>query len=130
MAEAGRSNTFACLHCGRTVDASVPGTRYRNHCPWCLWSVHVASSRVQNDRSAECRGPMEPIAVSLQDDEWALVHRCEKCGDIKTNRIAGDDDMFALICLALRPLAKMPVPLEFIPEEVRARYRLDTGGGG
>src|SRR5262245_51861837 len=122
MPETGEATTFTCAHCGRTIASASHGTRFRNHCPWCLWSVHVASSRVQDDRASECRGHMEPIAVSLQDREWALVHRCQKCGVIKTNRLAGDDDMFAALVLALRPLANMPVPLELIPEEVRAMY--------
>src|SRR5438045_778046 len=123
MPETTECARFTCARCGRAIEVNSPGTRFRNHCPWCLWSVHVASSRVQDDRASECRGLMEPIAVSLQADEWALVHRCEKCAVIKTNRIAGDDDMFALICLALRPLAHMPVPLTLIPEEIRERYK-------
>lgn len=127
MSQTTEQTTFDCKRCGRSVELAAPGTQYRNHCPWCLWSVHVASSRVQDDRASSCQGLMEPIAVSLQSDEWALVHRCEQCEIIKTNRIAGDDDMFALICLALRPLANLPVPLEYIPEEIRARYKEDPG---
>jgi len=114
---------FQCGHCQRTVTTDAPGTKFRNHCPWCLWSVHVAASRVQDDRESTCRGLMEPIAVSVQGgEEWALVHRCAGCGEIKTNRVAGDDDMVALLCIALRPLASLPVPLEYIPEEARDRY--------
>lgn len=58
---------------------------------------------------------MEPIAVSTQKDgEWSLVHRCTVCGLIRTNRIAGDDDEAELLCLALRPLANLPFPLDVL----------------
>lgn len=56
---------------------------------------------------------MEPIAISAQrDGEWSLVHRCASCGNIKTNRIAGDDDTLLLMTLALRPLERLPFPLD------------------
>jgi hypothetical protein len=65
---------------------------------------------------------MEPIAISTQKDaEWSLVHRCVTCGDIKTNRIAGDDDTLALLCMALRPLEHLPFPLEQVLFEAKAK---------
>jgi hypothetical protein len=67
---------------------------------------------------------MDPIAISGQrDGEWSIVHRCEQCGVIKVNRIAGDDDSVVLICLALRPITNPPFPIEQIPAEAIARYR-------
>jgi len=36
-----RPGGFRCAHCGRQVAADAPGTHHRNHCPWCLWSVHL-----------------------------------------------------------------------------------------
>jgi len=55
---------------------------------------------------------MEPIAVwGRRDGAWALVHRCRTCGAIRTNRIAGDDDEWALMSLAARPLAQPPFPI-------------------
>jgi hypothetical protein len=57
------------------------------------------------DRRSGCRDVMEPIAVWVKKDgEWALVHRCRRCGKVNTNRIAGDDDENALQELARRPL--------------------------
>ena len=32
---------FTCLHCGKTVSLKAHGTEHRNHCPHCLWSLHV-----------------------------------------------------------------------------------------
>lgn len=85
----------------------------RNHCPFCLHSRHVAETRKQDDRTSTCLGIMEPIAISAQrDGEWSLVHRCASCGNIKTNRIAGDDDTLLLMTLALRPLERLPFPLD------------------
>ena len=109
--EAAPDPAFVCAHCGQVVPAQAPGTRHRNHCPWCLWSLHVDVR--PGDRRCGCRGPMEPIAVSVRPDgEWMLVHRCKACGVMRTNRIAGDDGPLALISLAVRPLARPPFPLE------------------
>jgi len=48
---------------------------------------------------------MAPIALWVKDDgEWALVHRCVRCGKTNTNRIAGDDGEAALRALARRLL--------------------------
>ncbi len=56
---------------------------------------------------------MEPIALWVRHgNEWALVHRCTKCGVIKTNRIAGDDEELLLVSMAVRPLASPPFPLD------------------
>ena len=67
------------------------------------------------DRRSSCRGPMEPIAIGIQPNgEWSLVHRCTRCGMIRMNRIAGDDNEVLLISMALRPLARPPFPLDKI----------------
>jgi hypothetical protein len=93
---------------------SAAGTRHRNHCPNCLWSLHVDGT-TPGDRSADCAAAMEPIAVCVRGDgEWALVHRCGGCGATRVNRIAGDDNPLALMRLAVRPLAQPPFPLEWL----------------
>ncbi|MEO0586330.1 MAG: RNHCP domain-containing protein [Planctomycetota bacterium] len=103
-----------CAHCKSEFSVRAPGTRHRNHCPYCLWSVHL--DRVPGDRAARCGGLMEPIGIEVRrGGEWALIHRCTSCGTIKTNRIAGDDDESALLRLALRPIAQLPFPLELPP---------------
>ena len=102
---------FFCEHCHQAVPGRAPGTEHRNHCPYCLWSVHVDMK--PGDRRSGCRGGMEPIAVSARNDgEWSLVHRCQACGKVATNRIAGDDNELALLSLAVRPLARPPFPLD------------------
>ena len=108
-----REKPFSCIHCGQHVDLSPSGTRYRNHCPHCLWSIHVDER--PGDRRSPCRSAMAPIAIEVREDgEWAVVHRCTACRAIKTNRIAGDDDPLALLQLALRPLAQPPFPLDML----------------
>lgn len=102
---------FTCLRCARAVSAATQGTRHRNHCPFCLWSVHVDGS--PGDRRCGCHGAMAPVALWVRDDgEWALVHRCERCAVLKSNRVAGDDSPERLLELALRPLRSPAFPLE------------------
>jgi hypothetical protein len=107
-------DSFRCRQCRLDVSMSAPGTRHRNHCPNCLWSLHVDDD-VPGDRSANCAGSMEPIGVSVRDDgEWALVHRCAACSTVHVNRIAGDDNPLMLMRLAVQPLARPPFPLEWL----------------
>ena len=114
-----RRNTekqFVCQHCGRTVSVTTAGMHHRNHCPWCLRSVHVDDRA--GDRASSCGGIMEPIAVSVRrGNEWILIHRCVRCGALKGNRIAGDDNELALMSLAVRPIAQPPFPLEGLYSE-------------
>jgi ribosome biogenesis GTPase len=106
-----KARQFTCRHCGRNVNAAAPGTMYRNHCPWCLRSIHV--DKQAGDRAASCGGIMEPIAISVRrGKEWVIIHRCVTCGALKENRIAGDDNEIALLSLAVRPVAQPPFPLD------------------
>ena len=111
---AGESSpAFLCAHCHNTVPGSAPGTVHRNHCPHCLWSLHVDLKT--GDRRSACRGSMEPVAVGIQaNGEWSIVHRCARCGMVRMNRIAGDDNEVLLVSMALRPLARPPFPLDRI----------------
>ena len=107
----GRSTDFVCVRCRAQVSGSAYGTKHRNHCPACLWSRHV--DELIGDRRASCRSGMEPIGVEVRaDGEWALIHRCSGCGQLRTNRIAGDDDVLKLMGLALRAVRSLPFPLE------------------
>jgi hypothetical protein len=100
----GAPQAFVCGHCGVTVLADAPGTGQRNHCPRCLHSVHLDIT--VGDRRSSCRGLMEPIALWLRGDgEVSLLHRCRRCGVIRANRLAGDDDEAAVRTLAHRVLS-------------------------
>lgn len=78
-------DSFICGHCGKEV---LPlGYSSRNHCPFCLWSLHVDIN--PGDRANECSGLMEPIRVETDPKKgFVIVHRCTKCGEIKRNRAA------------------------------------------
>ncbi|MCK4514649.1 MAG: RNHCP domain-containing protein [Spirochaetaceae bacterium] len=90
---------FTCAHCGVTVPACAPGTNHRNHCSHCLWSLHVDVR--PGDRAHLCCSPMEPIAIwVLASGERRIVHRCTRCGVLKANRVAGDDDDTVVTSLA------------------------------
>jgi len=101
---------FNCTHCGNSVVPEAYGTAHRNHCPWCLWSKHLDDE--PGDRASECRGAMEPVAVwARPGGDWAIIHRCRSCGELHSNRIAGDDNEVALVALATRAIAQPPFPL-------------------
>ncbi|MER7409614.1 MULTISPECIES: RNHCP domain-containing protein [Streptomyces] len=99
-----REQDFRCVGCRLDVPGQAPGTAHRNHCPHCLASLHV-DDRVPGDRAASCRGRMEAFGLSVRPDgEWMLIHRCLACEELSANRIAGDDNVLALVRLALAPL--------------------------
>ena len=82
---------FMCGHCRQPVNNSSFGTVNRNNCPSCLFSLHVDNK--VGDRTTLCGGVMPPIGKLLKKDgEEVLVHRCKRCGAIRKNRVAGDDD--------------------------------------
>ncbi|MET9708682.1 RNHCP domain-containing protein [Nocardiopsis alba] len=99
------AESFRCLECRLDVSTRAPGTAHRNHCPNCLASRHV-DGRLPGDRSAGCGGRMTAVGMTARSDgEWMLVHRCVSCGGLGTNRVAGDDNVRALVRLAVRPLS-------------------------
>ena len=86
-----KSDHYICKNCKKEVSYKAPGTKNRNHCPYCLYSVHVDNSI--GDRKSKCWGLMVPTGKMFKNDgEEVLVHECQKCGLIRKNRIAGDDD--------------------------------------
>lgn len=115
MSQHSENTSFTCRVCGRTVAPKGAGTRHRNHCPACLHSLHLDG--VPGDRAAGCGGVMEPVGIWVRrDGEWALIHRCRRCGVLHANRVAADDDPMGLMSLAVRPLAQPPFPLERVRE--------------
>ncbi|MBT6401514.1 RNHCP domain-containing protein [candidate division WWE3 bacterium] len=83
--------SFKCSHCGKDVSFESYGTKNRNHCPFCLASLHVDNEI--GDRKATCGGVMLATAkMHKPDGEEVLVHTCEICSLVRKNRVAGDDD--------------------------------------
>lgn len=102
---------FVCRNCGEMVPYEGGGTEHRNHCPRCLHSMHLDEK--PGDRSAFCSGVMEPVAVWVRHNgEWAIIHRCRRCGRFSSNRIASDDNEALLISLAVQPISRPAFPLD------------------
>ena len=84
---------FVCVNCGKEV--SPLGYTSRNHCPYCLCSLHVDID--PGDRANECKGMMSPIGIEYNAKKgYIIVHKCNICGEIKRNKSA-DDDNYDLI---------------------------------
>ena len=55
---------------------------------------------------------MEIVGVWVRKSgEWAIIHRCKRCGIFHSNRVAADDDPLILMSVAVKPLASPPFPL-------------------
>ena len=106
---------FTCRKCGREVTPEGAGSAHRNHCPNCLTSLHVDEE--PGDRASDCGGIMDPVSVWVRKNgEWAIIHRCRRCGSFCSNRVAADDNPMKLMSIALKPLTEPPFPLERIRE--------------
>lgn len=117
---------FTCKVCGNLVTPDGAGTEHRNHCPHCLRSLHLDD--IPGDRAAGCGGVMDPIGVWVRKGgEWAIIHRCRRCGHLSSNRTAADDNPVALLSLAAKPLASPPFPLHLMEQMAN---RLDGAKGG
>lgn len=78
---------FICANCHREV---LPlGYTSRNHCPFCLCSLHVDIN--PGDRANECGGLLRPIRTEPDARRgFIIIHKCDKCGEIRRNRAALD----------------------------------------
>lgn len=82
---------FTCEYCGKEVFPVTNGG-YRNHCPQCLYSLHVDCK--PGDRADTCRGLMKPIEVICHSKKgYQIRHICMKCGFERVNKIAEDTIM-------------------------------------
>lgn len=87
----GSNTGFTCQHCGRDVPPLDNGS-YRNHCPHCLWSLHL--DIFPGDRANSCLGGLEPIAAEHSGKKgWIIVHKCQKCGQLRRNKAALNDSV-------------------------------------
>lgn len=102
-----RSEEFRCRHCKIFVGTVPSGGRYRNHCPFCLYSRHVDGRR-PGDRASFCGASMAPIGAFVRPNgEHVLVHRCLGCGCERYNRIAGDDDFDVVLRLPVHRVIQL-----------------------
>ena len=90
---------FICENCGRHV--SKLGYTCRNHCPYCLHSKHVDVN--PGDRAESCHGTLEPIGLEIDSKKgYVIIFKCKKCGMIRKNKAAKDDDMDLIIKLSAK----------------------------
>lgn len=91
---------FICEVCGKKVKPL--GYTARNHCPYCLSSKHLDIN--PGDRACTCHGILKPIAIEpTKKDSYKIVFKCQKCGEIKRNRIATDDNYDRILELMASP---------------------------
>ncbi len=91
---------FICEVCGKKVKPL--GYTARNHCPYCLSSKHLDIN--PGDRACTCHGILKPIAIEpTKKDSYKIVFKCQKCGEIKRNRIATDDNYDRILELMANP---------------------------
>ena len=89
-----REEDFTCKVCG----SKVKGTGYTNHCPNCLFSLHVDED-VPGDRASSCKGLMDPIKVEIKDGEYILIHKCRKCKKVTKNKTLENDNFEEILKL-------------------------------
>jgi DNA-directed RNA polymerase subunit RPC12/RpoP len=91
-----RDEAFRCLYCGKTVEPL--GYTARDHCPHCLHSLHVDD--FPGDRACSCHGLLVPRATEKWKNDCKIIFVCAKCGAVKKNKAAHDDDPDLLIALS------------------------------
>ncbi len=98
MARKDENTGFVCLNCAKEITALKNGS-YRNHCPICLYSLHVDYK--PGDRQNLCRALMKPVGLTFKSKKgWQIIHRCTSCRQESINKIAEDmvqpDDVYLL----------------------------------
>ena len=73
---------FVCAHCGHMTGEL--GYTSRDHCPKCLWSLHV--DEVPGDRACGCRGLMRPVRALPERGGFSIEYECVRCGHHRRNR--------------------------------------------
>lgn len=92
---------FICENCGKKV--SKLGYSCRNHCPYCLHSKHLDIN--PGDRQEECHGIMEPVSAEVSSKKgYVIIFKCKKCGAIRKNKAAEDDNTDLIIELTSKQI--------------------------
>lgn len=92
---------FICENCGKKVEKL--NYTCRDHCNHCLYAKHVDIN--PGDRAETCHGLLKPIAVENNPKKgYVIIYRCEKCGKIRKNIVAKDDNQKKVIELSGNPI--------------------------
>ena len=77
---------FTCKNCGKEI-LPIPKGSFRNHCPFCLYSLHLDHLK-PGDRASNCKGLMQPIGIQYQAKKgFQIIHQCVRCGKKQSNII-------------------------------------------
>lgn len=79
---------FTCENCG----AEIVGNGFTDHCPMCLWSLHVDKTPGDRAMLEECGCLMEPARITTKGGRYAIEHHCINCGATQTTRTSPDDN--------------------------------------
>lgn len=83
---------FVCKNCNQFVE----GNGYTNHCPKCLYTLHV--DKYPGDRQELCHGLMKPIDIVTKGGEPKhVIHKCSICKIVKQNILSTSDSRQAII---------------------------------
>ncbi len=91
-----KDENFTCSKCG--FEVSKLNYTARDHCPHCLYSLHVDVN--PGDRLNNCCGLLEPIGIEKYKDTFKIIYCCQKCKQIHKNIMANDDNMDLIIELS------------------------------
>jgi len=76
MSRKKENTSFNCANCGKTVIALTNGS-YRNHCPFCLYSIHIDEDI--GDRQSNCLSLMAPTGIKFNSKKgYQIIHVCRK----------------------------------------------------
>lgn len=83
---------FVCINCSRLVF----GNGYTNHCPNCLYSLHI--DKYPGDRQELCRGIMVPVDIIFKGtNPHYIVYECKSCKILKKNITSTLDSTQAIL---------------------------------
>ena len=92
---------FVCENCGKEVKKLKYSCR--NHCPYCLHSKHVDIN--PGDRMEKCHGDLEPLSLKIDSKKgYVIIFKCKKCGAIKRNKAAKDDNIDLIVQLSTKQI--------------------------
>ncbi len=96
-----KDENFICDVCGENV--TKLGYTARDHCPYCLCSKHVDIH--PGDRACNCHGILKPIAMEpAKKGGYKIVYVCSKCGMVKRNIMACDDNYDKVLEIMSNPV--------------------------
>ncbi len=93
-----KRHSFICQNCGKENEDNLPSPR--NHCKYCLYSLHVDQS-IPGDRLSNCKGVMKPVGIDYHAKKgYMILHRCQTCQKEIKNKAAQDDNYDLIVKLS------------------------------